>query len=1067
MEPSEPRPSRISLYQSFTPTCSKIWPLPNKKVHAIKLKDAGYRVDLNSLEVFDRSLFKLNFESADAVFDEDKKQKISLGGSTNGSNEDKSVSSDYFMVNLLPWEANIAWDDDEINSKALIFAVGAINSTDSSDSPSFRVPNELLDSGDWLNNVVWDDASAEKLARLGTVNHETPLRKAFGQKAEFSALTNDKLYDRARLMVRVGRIRQSHSALSLQHSLPALRLLLLYFPADHSIAHLRMWHRMPVYVAPKIRHVFSKTKRVKKMKKVDFKTGKPRSSPFPLEFARELTLKDNSKYVLLEYSEEFPPILSNVGMATLIMNYYRKLKPSDPYIPKLPIGEAVLLENVDASPFLGFGEVMPGQTFQAISNHLLKAPIFEHKPNANDFLVIKNTTFGSAANSSNGSLATSTSATPSLGGAKTKFYLREVEHMFTVGQILPLQEVMQPGNRRNSYARKRLSVEFYRLLRKQGAAACAGRVQYKDIKQAFPFIPDSALKLRLKELCRHLNRPDKNGDKSLVYMMKMGARMPTEHELFRSVTAEMPCLYEAGLAGRQRILDAAYAPSGERSQVINLEEACAPWVLTRNFLEAVKGKAVLELQGPGDPTGCGEGISFIRKTTSVAEDSSTGKRRYGISSLKDLNYKETIMKIWNLQARSLSSSNSPPLSKPVPQPQTLSKPFNKVMVISRRHHGVTGTKAVEVETVDDPQVISAYVKMRRFIEAASKRQRGRSMSAGPGTDGDKAADPASNARTAAEMQRRILLKTKEVITQLKLSDYRRSYMKVGSSTFTAANGLQMIRLKTRGLRRRGQGAARGGRGGGRGGAIGRPRGGAVKKGAREKKKRKAEELGDTINSADASRRSSLLFLSTPSGAPLGSGHTSERQRKAHTPVEFATLLEHILQEAMKIPGAVFFKERVSTKIAPRYYEIIKRPMWTDKVRQNAKRFAYKKVSEFLADVDQIAENSKTYNGPDHEVTVYASQLVKKIVELVEQFREVILQLEQDMASESLQVSARPIPSIPEGPKPPSPTNDRLVSQSAENIKEAEANFPVDALHRESATTSANDTNASEDVMDIV
>lgn len=42
------------------------------------------------------------------------------------------------------------------------------------------------------------------------------------------------------------------------------------------------------------------------------------------------------------------------------------------------------------------------------------------------------------------------------------------------------------------------------------------------------------------------------------------------------------------------------------------EVKTAPWNTTRAFIAATKGKCLLQLNGPADPTGCGEGFSYIR-----------------------------------------------------------------------------------------------------------------------------------------------------------------------------------------------------------------------------------------------------------------------------------------------------------------------------------------------------------------------------------------------------------------------------------------------------------------------
>jgi transcription initiation factor TFIID subunit 1, fungi type len=86
------------------------------------------------------------------------------------------------------------------------------------------------------------------------------------------------------------------------------------------------------------------------------------------------------------------------------------------------------------------------------------------------------------------------------------------------------------------------------------------------------------------------------------------------------VTPEMVCLYESMLVGQRHLLDAGYGKAAdgdeetteENESKLDIEEQLAPWITTRNFLNATQGKAMLKLYGPGDPTGRGEGFSFIR-----------------------------------------------------------------------------------------------------------------------------------------------------------------------------------------------------------------------------------------------------------------------------------------------------------------------------------------------------------------------------------------------------------------------------------------------------------------------
>lgn len=47
---------------------------------------------------------------------------------------------------------------------------------------------------------------------------------------------------------------------------------------------------------------------------------------------------------------------------------------------------------------------------------------------------------------------------------------------------------------------------------------------------------------------------------------------------------------------------------------------------------------------------------------------------------------------------------------------------------------------------------------------------------------------------------------------------------------------------------------------------------------------------------------------------------------------------------------------------PDYYKIVQRPMDLQTIRENLRQKKYQSREEFLADVNQIVENSTVYNG---------------------------------------------------------------------------------------------------------
>ncbi|RKP23025.1 hypothetical protein SYNPS1DRAFT_25012, partial [Syncephalis pseudoplumigaleata] len=226
-------------------------------------------------------------------------------------------------------------------------------------------------------------------------------------------LSNDKYYEVSR-EARLQRVRQTFGQLIVQHTLPAIKLQLPYYKIRMSKKELRSFHRPPLSVAAGTTGTFQ---RLKKLSKKEKKVKKRNLSEF-VRSAKQLSLRDTGDFVLLEYSEEHPPIVSNIGMGSMVVNYYRKEDPQDMFVPKSETGVPFVLETTDASPFMNFGNVEPGQTITALYNNLVRAPIFSQRVPSTDFLVIRH-----------------------KFEQETKWYLKEIPSLFVVGQTYPVQEV--------------------------------------------------------------------------------------------------------------------------------------------------------------------------------------------------------------------------------------------------------------------------------------------------------------------------------------------------------------------------------------------------------------------------------------------------------------------------------------------------------------------------------------------------------------------------------------------------------------------------------------------------
>lgn len=106
------------------------------------------------------------------------------------------------------------------------------------------------------------------------------------------------------------------------------------------------------------------------------------------------------------------------------------------------------------------------------------------------------------------------------------------------------------------------------------------------------------------------------------WVLKPDFRLPTEDEMRALVSPEQCCAYYSMIAAEQRLKDAGYgekslfAAEDDNDEDLQLkmddEVKAAPWNTTRAFVQAMRGKCLLQLNGVADPTGCGEGFSYVR-----------------------------------------------------------------------------------------------------------------------------------------------------------------------------------------------------------------------------------------------------------------------------------------------------------------------------------------------------------------------------------------------------------------------------------------------------------------------
>ena len=401
----------------------------------------------------------------------------------------------------------------------------------------------------------------------------------------------------------------------------------------------RSFHRPPLRVNRHEQISFNKPPFVKR-KKV---RGKDTLTLFPE--SKDLSLGDNSNMLLLEYSEEYPMMLSNLGMGNKVVNYYRKKSVEDTTRPKMQIGELNILLPQDKSPFSMFGHIDPGQITPAIYNGMYKAPIFKQEARITDFLVVRSTT----------------------GIHGSVWYLRNIDNLHVVGQEFPAIDVPGPHSRKVTTASKnRLKMISYRLARRNRSH----RISVSEVTNHFIDTTDMQNRQKMKEFMQF----DKDHKE---WKMRPGESIPDEESVRTMVKPEDICLLESMQVGQQHLQDAGFSKDDddasegdEMKEGQSVEQQLAPWFTSRNFLNAAQGKAMLQLHGEGDPSGRGEAFSFIKTSMkggfravgeSIAERidnkkmKDSGGHSYNVARQQQA-YEESIRRIWDAQKRSLSST---------------------------------------------------------------------------------------------------------------------------------------------------------------------------------------------------------------------------------------------------------------------------------------------------------------------------------------------------------------------------------------------------------------------------
>jgi len=515
------------------------------------------------------------------------------------------------------WEDEVIWDSDNMPKK-LKPSIVSLDPND--ENIIIAIPDDI--DPDTLPNeeparkikIIQKHVKKSKLLLnragiISVVEEESPPPPPKNDDRDPFYIGNDEFYQAKEP---ASLIKVATGGTLLQHATPSVQLTAPFIPTHMGPIKLRQFHRWPLkrYSHGPLSHylafhgVQSLYKHQRKMEKwrTEEREEAGGGDIFLMRQPKDLSGKDGD-IILMEYIEEFPPLMGFVGMSSKIKNYYKRKPENDKGPKELKYGD---LTYAHTSPFLG--TMTPGQTIQAIENNMYRAPIYPHQLPKTDFLIIR---------------------------TRNEFSIREVNAFFSTGQECPLYEVPGPNSKRaNNFIRDFLQVFIYRLFWK--SRDNPKRIKMDDIKKAFPAHSESSIRKRLKPCAEfHRTGPDSNW-----WVMKPGFRLPTEEEIREMVDPEQCCAFYSMISSEQRLKDAGYgekfilAQEDDENDNIEVkmddEIKCAPWNTSRAYVQAMKGKCLLQLTGPADPTGpAKEGFSYVKipnKPTNKEEQEAQPKR---------------------------------------------------------------------------------------------------------------------------------------------------------------------------------------------------------------------------------------------------------------------------------------------------------------------------------------------------------------------------------------------------------------------------------------------------------
>ena len=736
---------------------------------------------------------------------------------------------------------------------------------------------------------------------------------------------------------------------------------------------------------------------------------------------KKLSLIDG-KFCLFEHLDEYPLLISNFGMASKMKKYLysTKLFTTNASNPNTKLTEAeaktfnmigpngtqIILTPNQKLPLLGQIDQNEIKGINVIDNNMYRAPVFYEKIKENN----SSNNISKPKKRYNFLLTLKRSK-----DGKQSFYIRELEHLYTVAQEEPKVEVYPPQSRQyNNFLKNKIETYTYKLYNEIGYKA---GINFKVFTNLFPAVTEQVLKKNFKEMNIEI-------DKNICYFTKI----PNEINQSR-ITPENICQFESCQFGIYKLREAgiknltnadkiSYATNKfitqtpeEKQQflakVIEEELLTTPWNITQNYLQSKQIKGMLSIKGIGDPSNGNGGYSFLKMPVKSYNENKTLKEEMDVLKSQNKNIKTVTGTDADLRKLSKEEIRIKLIQIGVEETKIrrLTR-WARVDLLREK-----SSKAVELGYEGE---ITKYARNQRFNTKTQREEYQKNINAVFKKQINYIINNPSLDDTDISIDEE---KDNEINQYADYSQSNNNEYYFNDENDKSKKSMAFMRnLIFPNKKKKPSGSLNE--------SFAVPEKSVASKRSAHHNKKEDDKIIKIYNKAQPNsfeeqnikikldfNNVDLDFLKNKSKGKnfdsiyeydLDKGASFKRKRRDTPEKLYNELIGDIIDYCIRNDFTKLFLQPVKKKDYPDYFEIVKSPMDLGSMKNKTKRSEYKNTKEILDDFDLMIHASELYNGDLHEVTLQARKLKGIAEEKFEESKEQIVDLENKIASEQIE-----------------------------------------------------------------